>query len=201
VLNAPNNSPREAFFPADPELSLTHPCVVVICALHKRKGVFDIIDACSRVFAEFPEWRLYIAGEGPDREVLEAQATALGLAERVTFLGYVRNPKPLYRMADIFVLASYADPGALSVGEARAAGCAIIATSVGGTTEMLGHGAAGRLVPPGSPERLATELKSLMADPEARQALREAAANGSEIFNVERLVQDYEAVYQSVQRH
>jgi glycosyltransferase involved in cell wall biosynthesis len=199
VLNAPNNSPREAFFPVDPAIKLSNPCIVVICALHKRKGVFDIIEAFRQVADQFPQWRLYIAGEGPDREALEAQSVALGLAKQVIFLGYVGNPRPLFRQSDIYVLASYADPGALSVGEARGAGCAIIATSVGGTTEMLEHGAAGRLVAPGAPDQIARELTDLMKNPEARAALKQAALAGAEIFNVERLVADYEAVYQAAQ--
>jgi glycosyltransferase involved in cell wall biosynthesis len=174
---------------------LEGPCVVAICALHRRKGVFDIIDACAKLFPEFPDWRLYIAGEGPDRQALEQQAERLGLAGRVVFLGFVPAPKTLFKQSDIFVLASYADPGSLSVGEARAAGCAIVATAVGGTSEMLEFGEAGRLVAPGSPMQLAVELRRLMESPTERATLRQAALKGSEIFAVERLIADYGRVY------
>jgi glycosyltransferase involved in cell wall biosynthesis len=195
VWNAPDRSPREAFMKNSGEIVLEGPCIVAICALHRRKGVFDLIDACMEVFAEFPRWRLYIAGEGPDRDELERQAAGRGLAGRVTFLGFVPAPKTLFRQADIFVLASYADPGSLSIGEARAAGCAIIATAVGGTTEMLGHGVAGRLVSPGQPRQLAVQLRQLMDDPAARAALRDAALAGVEVFAAERLVDRYGDVY------
>jgi len=195
VWNAPNNSPRDAFMRNNRDFPLISPCITAICALHRRKGVFDLIDACTTLFADFPEWRLYIAGEGPDRAKLEAQAAEQGIADRVIFLGFVLDPKVLYQQSDIFVLASYADPGSLSIGEARAAGCAIIATAVGGTTEMLEHGAAGRLISPGNPQQLASELRALMTDPAKRAALREAARNGSDVFDVQRLVGDYERVY------
>ncbi len=195
VWNAPNNSPREAFMRNSHDVPLGNPCIITVSALHRRKGVFDLIDACAMLFEDFPEWKLYIAGEGPDRDVLEAQAAARGLADRVIFLGFIAEPKKLYQQSDIFVLASYADPGSLSIGEARAAGCAIVATAVGGTSEMLEHGAAGRLVSPGNPAQLAAELRTLMQDAAQRAALGDAALNGAETFDVQRLVADYERVY------
>jgi glycosyltransferase involved in cell wall biosynthesis len=200
VWNAHSSSPRETFMRNPHPIVLKGPGVVAICALHRRKGVFDLIQACASVFPDFPEWRLYIAGEGPDAQSLQALAAGSGLGERVTFLGFVPSPGTIYRQADIFVLASYADPGSLSIGEARTAGCAIVATAVGGTTEMLEHGGAGCLVMPGTPEQLAGELRRLMADPAAREALRAAALRGSEIFDVGRLVGDYDAAYGEAMR-
>ncbi len=195
VWNAPANSPRGSFMRNGHDVALKRPCVVAACALHRRKGVFDLIDAFATLRTDFPEWRLYIAGEGPDEASLQARSAALGVADRVTFLGFVPDPWPLYQQSDIFVLASYADPGSLSIGEARAAGCAIIGTAVGGTTEMLDHGAAGRLVAPGAPQQLAEALCALMQDPAARASLRAAALHGAEIFDAGRLVRDYEQVY------
>jgi glycosyltransferase involved in cell wall biosynthesis len=201
IWNAPNNSPRETFMCNTTDIALARPCIVAACALHRRKGVFDLIDAYAQVLPLFPRWRLYIAGEGPDSGSLAAQAAALGIADRVTFLGFIPDPRTLYRQSDIFVLASYADPGSLSIGEARAAGCAIIATSVGGTIEMLDYGAAGRLVSPGAPLQLAAALRALMQDPAARATLGEAAISGSEVFSAKRLVGDYEAVYRDAAVH
>ena len=198
VWNAPDGSPRESFMANDREFRLSRPCVVAICALHRRKGVFDLIAACAETFQDFPEWHLYIAGEGPGKSELQAQVELLGLSARVTFLGFVPAPKTIFHQADIFVLASYADPGSLSIGEARAAGCAIIATAVGGTTEMLAYGEAGRLVAPGTPRQLAVELRRLMRDPDARRQLSKDAKHASDIFNVGRLVDDYGRVYQDV---
>ncbi len=196
IMNAPSNSPRDAFMENEREPKIQSPCIVAINALHRRKGVFDLITACTTLFRELPDWRLYIAGEGPDREALEEQARAAGISERVIFLGFLDKPGPLFKKADIFVLASYADPCSLAIGEARAAGCAIVATAVGGTPEMLEFGNAGRLISPGKPEQLAAELRLLMTDKDARKNLRRAALKGSKIFDVHRLVGDYHRVYQ-----
>lgn len=195
VLNAPDRSPRDAFMDDGRKLHIQSPCIVAANALHRRKGVFDLIESAAKLFPEFPQWTLYIAGEGPDREELEQQVSDLGLAHRVHFLGFLPAPRALMEKADIFVLASYADPCSLAVGEARSAGCAIIATNVGGSPEMLDFGRAGRLIEPGRPDQLTAELRSLMSDEAARASLRRAAKEGSGIFNVQRLLHDYEAVY------
>ncbi|MBB2164095.1 glycosyltransferase family 4 protein [Gluconacetobacter sp. 1b LMG 1731] len=179
---------------------LRRPNITLICGLHARKGVFDVIEAAASLLSSMPEWTLYIAGEGPDRAELEERVGALGLAERIIFLGYVEGPEVLYSQTDIFVLASYADPGSLTIGEARAAGCAIVATSVGGTPEMLGFGAAGRLVPPGRPDIMGRELGEIMRDRPRRAAMGRAALRGAEIFEASRLVPDYMRVYEEIVR-
>ncbi|NYF79930.1 glycosyltransferase family 4 protein [Granulicella arctica] len=197
VMNAPNRSPRETFIKDKEEVTLQSPCILAANGLHRRKGVSDLIVACRQLFEEIPDWRLYIAGEGPDRETLEQQVHQAGIADRVHFLGFRSAPRPLMEQSDIFVLASYADPCSLAIGEARSAGCAIVATRVGGTPEMLEYGTAGRLVTPGNPDELAQELRTLMLDDEGRRKLRRAALQGSSIFDVQRLVEDYEQVYRS----
>ncbi|MBB2206008.1 glycosyltransferase [Gluconacetobacter takamatsuzukensis] len=204
VWNAPVASARQELVAAetvpDAVPALRRPNITVICGLHARKGVFDVIEAAASLLRARPEWTLYIAGEGPDRAELDARVAELGLAERIVFLGYVEGPEVLYSQTDIFVLASHADPGSLTIGEARAAGCAIVATSVGGTPEMLGFGASGRLVPPGRPDILARELGEIMGNPDRRLAMGRAARRGADVFNARRLVPDYMSVYEEVVR-
>ena len=195
VVNAPAGSPRQDYLKNDRDIALAHPCIAVICALHRRKGVFDVIEAFASLASRFPDWCLTIAGEGPDRAELEAMVAARGLSDRIVFLGFVADPRTVFEQADIFVLASYADPGSLSIGEARAAGCAIVATAVGGTSEMLEHGRAGRLVQPGAPQQIALQLRHLMSDPDARSVLRAHARAGAEQFDVSVLVRRYQDVY------
>jgi glycosyltransferase involved in cell wall biosynthesis len=197
VMNAPVNSPRERVRHNVVDPVLRSPCITTVCGLHRRKGVFDLLEACATLFIEMPQWRLYIAGDGPDRDVLEQQALSSGISRQVIFLGAVPAPRVLFEQTDLFVLCSYADPCSLVIGEARGAGCAIVATAVGGTPEMLEFGRAGRLVEPGQPAQLASELRSLMNDPKARILLRKASREGAEIFNVHRLLGDYDRVYQS----
>lgn len=199
VLNAPNKSPRSAYMKNKVDPILEHPCIVTANALHRRKGMFDLLEACKTLFADYPEWKLYVAGEGPDREKLETEVARAGLQDRITFLGFLPDPRSLLLQADIFVLASYADPCSLAVGEARSAGCAIVATHVGGTPEMLDYGRSGLLVAPQRPDQLANALRGLMQDAHVRQQLAYAAFQGSERFDVNRLLHDYDTVYQQAQ--
>jgi glycosyltransferase involved in cell wall biosynthesis len=195
VLNGPNESPRETFLRNAAYDEVMSPCVTTVCGLHKRKGVSDIISAFGDAARDLPEWRLYIVGDGPSRLELENLTSASGLEGRVFFLGSVPVPRNILQRSDIFVLASFADPCCLAVAEARDAGCAIVATAVGGTPELLDFGRAGKLVAPGKPLQLASELRSLMTSDTKRSAARRASKEGSAFFNVRRMAMEYEAVY------
>jgi glycosyltransferase involved in cell wall biosynthesis len=200
VINGPNNSPREALLRRAEDVAVRNPCVTTVCGLHQRKGVFDLVNAFEEASRDLPEWRLYIVGEGPDRSVLENLTRASGLEGKVIFLGSVAVPRPILENSDIFVLASYADPCSLAVAEARGAGCAIVATAVGGTPELLEFGRAGKLVQPGNPVQLAAELRALMTSDDERSHFRNASKNGSEFFDVHRMSKDYEPVYDRVKK-
>lgn len=197
VMNAPLNSPREEFMPPAQDFNIKSPYILTVCGLHKRKGVADLIQACAAVFPSMPGWRLCVAGEGPDRELLERLAERCAIRNRVHFLGFVANPREVMRKSEIFALCSYADPCSLVIGEARGAGCAIVASAVGGTPEMLDFGLAGRLFKAGDVDRLASELHYLMLHSAQRDRLRIQAYAGSEVFHVSRLLHDYDSVYRS----
>jgi glycosyltransferase involved in cell wall biosynthesis len=179
---------------AGPEI-VRNPCITTVCGLNPRKGVADLINAFGEVSRELPLWRLYIVGDGPDRQKLEDLARSLELQDSVSFLGSVLVPRPILEKSDIFVLASYADPCSLAVAEARGAGCAIIATAVGGTPELLDFGRAGKLVEAGNVRQLTAELRNFMTCDDRRESFRHAAKLGSEFFDVERVAADYESIY------
>ena len=197
VLNGADGSPREAI-QADDIGPLARPCVVTLSGLHQRKAVGDVIAAFAEVHPEFGDWHLNIIGWGPDRERLEAIVDDLGLNDSVHFLGSTVAPRPLLQEADIFASASLADPCPLAVAEARAAGCAIVATAVGGVPEILEHGGAGQLTPASDPPAMAAAFRALMADPDALATWRARAQRGAEYFTVQRMTADYTRVYQSL---
>jgi len=201
VVNGPIGSPREALFEKiDPEVleGIRNPFITTVCGLHRRKGVQDLIAGFAEIAAAHSDWRLYVVGDGPDRQALIDLCKSLSIADRVIFLGYVRNPGEILRKADIFVLASHAEPFGLATAEARAAGCAIVATSVGGTPELLDFGEAGLLVKPETPKEIAVALSKLMSDPVALQAFRAKSKSGSEYYRMGRVVEDYAKVYASL---
>jgi glycosyltransferase involved in cell wall biosynthesis len=199
VLNGADGSPREGQ-DVDDLGPLARPCVVTLSGLHERKAVGDIIAAFAQVRPEFPAWHLNIIGSGPDGERLQAMVDELGLNDSVHFLGPAVRPRPLLEEAEIFASASLAEPFCLAAAEARAAGCAVVATAVGGVPEVLEHGRAGQLTPASDPTAMAAVFRTLMADPEALATWQTRARVGAEYFTVQRMASDYTRVYQSLQR-
>ena len=200
VVNGPNGAPREIAQDQDVVPTICRPAVVTVCGLHKRKGVEYLIGAFAKAAEECPDWQLYIAGWGPDYDALSALKDECKAKDRIHLLGFVSSPKKLLPQCDIFVLASLAEPGALVMSEARAAGCAIIGTRVGGIPEQLEYGRAGTLVEPANTEQLASALLTLMADPKKLAAAKQSALENSEHFNIKRVVADYDAVYARASR-
>jgi glycosyltransferase involved in cell wall biosynthesis len=199
ILNGPIESPRENFG-TPTGVVLAKPSITTVCGLHQHKGVQDLIAAFRLLLPDFPNWHFNIVGGGPDRAKLEALAAELGVAKSTHFIGPVEAAQPLLRQSNIFVLASHAEPGCLVIPEAREAGCAIVATEVGGMPEPLAHGDAGQMVEPEQPGQFAKVLRGLMQDPDSLRQWRARAKTGAEYFTVARVVDDYDKVYAAVKR-
>lgn len=108
--------------------------------LSPRMGHGMLLRAFARITREDPRANLYIAGDGPLREELQRRAAELEIADRVTFLGYVPDEElpSAYATADCFVLPTRRLEGfGLATLEALASGTPVVATPVGGTTEIL----------------------------------------------------------------
>lgn len=142
--------------------------------------------------------RLLIAGEGPLRPALEAQATALGLGARVRLLGVVSNLPELYAAADLFVLSSSWEGNPLVVMEAMAAGKPLVATVVGCVPELITP-ATGLLVPPGDPVALAGALARLAGDRGLSRTLGAAGACEARArFDLQVMARAYRSLYEEL---
>lgn len=130
--------------------------------LDPRKGHDHIIGA----LAEMPDVKLLIAGSGPDRRKLEALAKAVGVADRVTFLGPLPQDmlRQYYGAADALVLASSREGWANVLLEAMACGTPVVATNVWGTPEVVCSPVAGVLMPSRSPKGVADGVRQLRAN-------------------------------------
>ncbi len=121
-------------------ISPTECLLVAVRRLVPRTGVDRLLEALAMARDAIPAARLLIAGSGPMRCALERRAAALGLAERVRFLGYVSEAElpDLYRAADLAVTPTRALEGfGLATLEALACGTPVAATPVGGSPEIL----------------------------------------------------------------
>ena len=146
-------------------LGLTRPTVLALCRLVPVKGLAGLLTAMAALDGA----ELLIAGDGPLRAELERQAAPLGA--RVRFLGEVRGPARvrLLQACDALVLPSLILPDGRTESaptvllEALAAGCPIVATAVGGVTELVGD--AGLIVPPADPVALTAALRHALFTP------------------------------------
>jgi colanic acid/amylovoran biosynthesis glycosyltransferase len=130
---------------------------------------------------------LQVAGDGPDREMLEDMARSLGLANRVSFLGYQSQTqvRELLKQTDVFALSSFAEGVPVVLMEAMAAGIPVVATRIAGIPELIHHEESGLLVSPGDAAGIAIATRQLLEDPELRN--RYAAAGRKQIereFNI-----------------
>src|SRR5271170_4946272 len=194
VLNGTVGTPRLASAkPAAAQLS--RPAIVFVGGLHPRKAVDHLIRAFDAVRSQVPDVTLYIIGDGPNRSEYEALANELGCGPRVQFCGQISDPRPYLLGCDIFVLASHADPAPLVIIEAREAGCAIVATAVDGIPELLEHGQAGILVPPGDQAALIGAIANLLRDREMLARVRERSNCNLARMSVARVAEETIGIY------
>ncbi len=138
--------------------------VLFVGRLARQKRVDVLLEAAARLADRRPKFRLALAGQGPLRADLEAQARSLGIAERVAFLGVREDVLALHRAARVFVLPSEGEGMPNALLEALAAGTPSVATEVPGTLEVARHEQEALLVPPGDPRALAAALERLLED-------------------------------------
>jgi glycosyltransferase involved in cell wall biosynthesis len=171
--------------------------LLAIASLHRRKGLDVLLDALARTKSR--RIVLWIAGDGPERGSLEAQATRLGLSEQVRFLGFRQDVPSLLDACDAVVLPSRQEGLGVAALEGMAAGRPVVASRVGGLEEVVVDGRTGILVPREDPERLAMAIDRLADDPGLRQRLGGAGpARISEGFLASQMVSAYDELYRSV---
>jgi glycosyltransferase involved in cell wall biosynthesis len=195
VLNRNLQSPRQPSIATLEPAALAHPAVLTIAGMNHRKGIAELLQAFDAIAPQFPGANLYLAGEGSERKLFEEQASRSPVRDRIHFLGFHASPHSLMLASDVFVLASRRDSCPLVLGEARLAGCAIVASDVDGIPEALDGGAAGILVPPQSPAQLAEAVRSLLADDALRTLWKQRAASGLEKFSVGHMVGEVMELY------
>ena len=175
--------------------------IAFVGRLERAKGVWKLIEAFARVKRELPEATLAIAGDGPEREALEARSGELGLNGSIAFLGALPHEEipGLLRSSSLVCLPSDGEPYGMAVLEAMAAARAVVTTDAGGPRYLLAHDRGDQLVTRNDPDSLAVALERLLADTNRLVLLgRENRRRVESKFTLGHVVEELEAIYEDV---
>ena len=180
-----------SIMPADRKV-LTH-----ISNFRAVKRVPDVVRIFARVLDKIPA-TLVLAGDGPQRPEAEDEADRLGVRGDVRFLGKVDAVAELLRASDLYLLPSMSESFGLSALEAMACGVPVVASNVGGISEVVTDGETGALESPGDVDAMAARALDLLTDDRRYAKIREAAIRRGREFSAERIVPLYEDLYERV---
>lgn len=175
LLAVPNGIRVDRFRAADPsrrarlaaalDLGTDARLAGTVGRLEPVKDQAMLLRAFARLHEAMPCAALLLVGDGALRGALEALAGSLGIEHRVRFLGDRDDVPELLGGLDLFVLPSRSEGYSIALLEACASGLPIVATDVGGNSEIVVDGRNGRLVPAGDEQALADAMHALLADP------------------------------------
>jgi len=172
--------------------------VVHVSNFRPVKRVLDVVRIFERVAREVDSVLLMV-GEGPERSSAQALARRLGRLDRVRFLGQHQAIEEIVGLADVFLLPSELESFGLAALEAMARGVPVVGSDAGGLPEVVRHAESGYLLPVGDVEGMATRAIEILKDDERRREMGQAARQRVEsLFGAERVVGQYEAVYNRV---
>lgn len=174
--------------------------VGVVGDVRPPKAYDVLLDAAAILCRRSPDFRFVVAGEATDGELyagLLERRRALGLEDRVTFLGYRTDVARLMNAFDVYLITSSSEGFSLSTVEAMACEVPVVATRCGGPEEIVADGVTGRLVPVGSAEAIAGAVEALREDPDARRRLaRDGREHVEREFALDTMVRRYETLYE-----
>lgn len=170
-----------------------------VARFHPVKDHATALRAFARAHEQQPESVLVLAGDGDKRQDTESLAAELNIAPAVRFLGVRDDVDRLMPAADIFVLSSVSEGISVTLLEAMAARLPIVATDVGGNSEVVEHDVTGLLSPRSDPEAMAKHMAQLIADPTQRGWFGEAGhARLLERFTQQQMHAGYERLYEQM---
>ncbi|MCF8564976.1 glycosyltransferase family 4 protein [Alicyclobacillus tolerans] len=151
-------------------ISIDAKLVGMAVRLDPVKDVATVLRAASQLPEDV---HVVVAGDGPQRRELEASAAALGIQDRVHFLGFLEDIHSFYAGLDVHVLASRSEGTGLSILEAGQIGVPNIGSQVAGIEQVISNGKTGLTFPVGDDKALAAAIRDMLQDPKRARLMAE----------------------------
>jgi glycogen(starch) synthase len=152
---------------------------LILCVgrLVPQKGIEYFIRAIPAIAKRYPEAKFVIVGEGWSRDILEAEARASGQGRKIQFTGFASDREVINLMssADVLVVPSIYEPFGIVALEGMATGVPVVASKVGGLSEVIEHDRTGLFVYPKNPDSIAWGVDRILSDPDHAKWLAENA--------------------------
>ncbi len=177
------------------------PFVLCVALHHVHKALDVLIGAFATFHRTHPAVELWLVGDGPYRDELEALVRQLNLTDAVRFLGLQGRSAVCRLLAEcsLFVLPSRVEPFGIAIIEALASGKPVVSTKVGGIPEIIENGSNGLLVEPDDPQALCEAMRTVWDDPAlARELAAAGQATVKQRFQWEIPAARYEAVFRNL---
>jgi glycosyltransferase involved in cell wall biosynthesis len=192
----PNGLDPERFASADADALEERRVVLAVGRLVSEKDQAALISAFAMIAEAGSGWELWIVGDGPRKRQLERCIRRTRCADSIRLMPGQRDVAALFRRAGVFVLSSRSESSPNVVLEAMAAGLPVVATDVGGVSELVQPEKTGLLVRPSSPPALAAALARLLDDAEMRRALgRAGRARVCQDFSLAAMLRQYQRLF------
>lgn len=169
--------------------------VGTVTRLHESKGNSYLVEAAAQVVRERPAARFFLVGEGPLLSDLQAQASALGLADKFVFAGFRRDVAGTLSAFDLVVFPSLWEGTPLTVFETLAMGKPVVATDADGLLDVLKDGRDALIVPKRNAARLAEAIVRALDDPALRERLGAQARQTGQQYDIALFVRKMERLY------
>lgn len=164
--------------------------------LNPQKNFALFLDIAAQLAPRFPDLHFLLAGDGPEEQMLREKASALGIANRVTFSGYVADTRLVYLAADVLLMPSRYEGLPMTLLEAMAMGLPVVASKLDGIAEVISDGAEGFLVSSDDAALFVERTAALLADAELSSRIsKNARAKIEAHFSVERMTSAVEDIY------
>jgi glycosyltransferase involved in cell wall biosynthesis len=168
----PNGVSSEIFYPK-PHCFHKQKNILYVGRLYKGKGLEFLIDAVELLIPDHPSVRLWVAGQGSYFKEIKTFIQGRTIRKHILFLGW-KNSKTLnqlYNEATVCVMPSIVEGFGITILEAMACGCPVIATDSGGAVDIIHHNHNGLLISYGNTRQLAASISSIMTDESKREML------------------------------